>query len=75
MSTKTKEHYRNFPDVSDAEIIALAAVANCEAVQMAGENKSCEINGHGPAYCATGTGMMEAGEKLRDELFKRGVLK
>jgi hypothetical protein len=59
--------------MTEAELIALSALANIEAVIMDGENKAREMNGYSPAWSA-GCGYMEAGTALRDELHKRGLL-
>ena len=58
---------------TDAELIALAALANIEAVQMAGDNQQRAHQGYSPAY-VTGMGWGIAGERLYDELHKRGIL-
>lgn len=57
----------------DAELIAMAALANCEAVLMAGENQMRVDQGYAPAY-RDGTGIGEWGEKLRDEMNRRAAL-
>lgn len=56
--------------MSDAELIATAALANVEAVIMAGENQLRALNGFSPAW-AQGHGMMVNGMKLADELYRR----
>ncbi len=56
---------------ADAELISLAALANVEAVLMAGENAQREAEGLSPAW-RYGTGMMPAANALSDELLKRG---
>lgn len=58
-------------ETSDAELIALAALANVEAVVMAGENAQRANQGHSPAY-REGTGYMPAATALCEELQKRG---
>ena len=58
-------------ETKDAELLALSALANIEAVLMAGENAQRTNQGYSPAY-TDGTGMLRAGEELRVELFKRG---
>ncbi len=58
--------------MSDTELIALAALANVEAVQMAGDN-ACRIAcGESPAW-TEGCGTMRATELLREELHRRGI--
>lgn len=59
--------------MSDAELIATAALANAEAVSMAGENQMRAHQGYAPAY-RDGTGFGEWGEKLRDEMHRRAAL-
>lgn len=59
-------------ETADAELIALAALANCEAVLMAGENQMRAHQGYAPAY-RDGTGFGEWGEKLRDEMHRRAA--
>jgi hypothetical protein len=56
--------------MNDAELIATAALANVEAVLMAGDNAIRALNGEYPMW-STGTGIMEYGEKLREELYRR----
>lgn len=60
--------------MSDAELIALAAMANIEAVLMDGENKDRQRNGYSSAW-SNGCGCLPAGSALYDELMKRGILK
>jgi hypothetical protein len=60
--------------MSDAELIALAALTNVEAVLMAGDNASRALNGYGPMW-ATGHGTMPAGTALENELYRRGLFK
>ncbi len=57
--------------MSDTELIALAALANVEAVLMDGDNAQRLICNESPAW-RDGCGLMPAGEALREELFKRG---
>ena len=57
----------------DTELFAMAALANCEAVIMAGENQMRAHQGYAPAY-VDGTGFGEWGEKLRDEMHRRAAL-
>lgn len=57
--------------MSDAEVIALAALANVEAVLMAGDNAARALNGEFPAW-REGAGLMPASEALRMELYRRG---
>lgn len=59
--------------MSDAELNALAAMANVEAVLMAGDNASRQIDGNGPAW-ASGHGFMPAGTALYDELGRRELV-
>lgn len=58
--------------MTDAELIALAALANVEAVQMAGDNALRALNGESPAW-RDGCGYMPAATALRDELHRRGI--
>ena len=58
--------------MNDAELIALAALVNLEAVQQAGENQSREHQGEHPAYMV-GSGGWYAGP-LHDELVRRGAV-
>lgn len=61
--------------MSDAELIALAALANVEAVIMAGDNQQRAAgNPHGH-YWATGHGLMPASAALEQELYRRKLLK
>jgi hypothetical protein len=62
------------PAMTDAELVALAAMANVEAVLMAGDNASRAMNGYGPMW-ADGHGFMSAGTALFDELRRRGTMK
>jgi len=55
----------------DAELLALAAMTNVEAVVMAGDNAARASRGEAPAW-TTGCGFMAAGTALYDELYKRG---
>lgn len=57
--------------MSDADLIALAAAAQIEAVIMAGDNQVRALNQEYPMW-ASGHGMMPAGVALFDELTKRG---
>ena len=59
---------------TDAEMMALAALAQCEAVKMAGDNEQRRSEGYSPMW-REGCGLMEAGMKLNDILIKRGILK
>ena len=59
--------------MTDAEMITLAALANCEAVQMSGDNQLRLVQGYSPAWCS-GCGMLPASQALYDELQKRGLL-
>lgn len=63
------------PAMTDAELIALAAMANVEAVQMAGDNVVAVAQGGSPWWQSQGTGIMPAGEALRVELGRRGIVK
>ena len=56
--------------MSDAELIATAALANIEAVIMAGDNAQRANEGLGPMW-REGTGCMEFGTKLINELWRR----
>lgn len=58
------------PRMTDAELIATAALANVEAVLMAGDNAERALEGHLPMW-RTGTGMMEHGARLDLELYQR----
>lgn len=60
--------------MSDSELVALAAIANAEAVMMAGDNQIQKMRGESPHFAA-GYGMMPAGSALYDELIRRGILK
>lgn len=60
--------------MNDAELIATAALANIEAVLMAGDNFARQQTTGYPMW-SSGTGMMEYGEKLREELYRREKLK
>jgi hypothetical protein len=51
----------------------MAALANCEAVIMAGENQMRAHQGYAPAYLDS-TGFGEWGEKLRDEMHRRAAI-
>lgn len=55
----------------DAELVALAALANVEAVLMAGDNQVRAGRGESPAW-AYGHGIMPAGTALQEELYRRG---
>jgi len=59
--------------LSDTELLALAAIANNEAIIMAGDNQNRAYRQE-PAMWSNGTGYMEATEKLRIELYNRGIL-
>ena len=59
--------------MNDAELLALAALVQLEAVQEAGDNQLRALNGESPAWCV-GCGGWYA-EKLRTELVRRGVIK
>jgi len=60
--------------MNDVELIALAAVANLEAVQMQGDNDAARLRGDYPQW-SSGSGYMSAGTALYEELAKRGILK
>jgi hypothetical protein len=60
--------------MSDTELIALAALANVEAVIMAGDNASRARNNEHPMWFE-GAGTMQATSKLLDELYRRGIIK
>lgn len=68
--TKQPQH----KPISDAELIALSALANVEAVLMAGDNACRALDGHAPAW-RDGCGMMPAGTALSDELYRRRIIK
>ena len=55
----------------DAELLALAAMAQVEAVLMAGENQQRAINGESPAW-VVGHGFMPATSELQQKLYERG---
>ena len=59
--------------MKDEELIALSALANMEAVQMQGENDQRSAQGYSPAW-VPGCGYLTAGELLREELHKRGIM-
>jgi len=61
------------PETEDAELVALAALANVEAVLMAGDNAERALQGSLPMW-RTGTGFMPATEQLREKLFRRGLV-
>jgi len=71
LSNKATE--TSYGRLTDAELIALSAIVNLESVQMAGDNQQRAHQGYAPAH-VTDTGRGVAGEKLYDELFKRGIL-
>lgn len=56
--------------MSDAELIALAALANVEAVLMQGDNDARKLNGYAPAW-TDGCGMMQYGMMVEEELYRR----
>jgi len=60
--------------MTDAEMIALAALANIEAVLMQGENDNRKAHGYSAAW-TDGCGLLPAGTALWDELGKRGMIK
>ena len=64
MSTKPQE-------TLDAELLALAALANVEAVLMQGDNQQRAINGESPAW-REGCGFMPATSELQQALYNRG---
>lgn len=57
--------------LTDAELIAVAALAQCEALSMNAENESRVAAGHAPAYA---TLQSDASCRLDRELRRRGVL-
>lgn len=59
--------------LTDAELVALAAMAQVEAVIMAGDNAERVSQGLWPTW-RTGCGYMPAATKLYDELCSRGIL-
>jgi len=56
--------------VSDVELIATAALANVEAVVMAGDNAQRAMEGLSPMW-QEGTGVMPYTASLIDELYRR----
>jgi hypothetical protein len=58
--------------MSDAELLALAALVQVEAVLMAGDNAERAMNGHLPRW-ADGHGVMPATDALKQELYRRKV--
>jgi hypothetical protein len=56
--------------MSDAELIALAALANAETVLMAGDNQQREKDGYAPAW-RDGCGFMHFTTLLYDEMWRR----
>lgn len=56
--------------MTDAELIALAALANVEAVLMAGDNANRAGLGM-PTMWSSGCGYMEFGTKLAEEIYRR----
>ena len=56
--------------MNDAELIALAALASIEAVQMDGQNQMCALIGELPRWTPE-SGKLPAGEALQEELYKR----
>ena len=59
--------------LTDVELVALAAIANVEAVIMAGDNEQRKMQGYTAAW-QSGCGLMTAGMRLYDELQKRNIL-
>lgn len=59
--------------LTDAELVALAAMAQVEAVIMAGDNVEYTSQGRLPIW-RDGYGYMPAATKLYDELYNRGLL-
>ncbi len=57
--------------MTDAELIALAALVNVEAVLMAGDNAQRVQNGESPVW-REGWGFMPATLALQQELYRRG---
>lgn len=60
------------PTHTDAELIALAALVNIEAVLMAGDNQQRALNGESPAW-REGCGFMPATNELQQSLYKKGI--
>ena len=60
-------------EMSDAELIALAALVQLEAVQQAGDNQLRAQQGRSPAWGVDSGGYYS--EKLHAELVRRGALK
>lgn len=63
----------NTAPLTDSELLALAAMANVEAVLMAGDNEMRRACGETPAWRG-GCGYMPAATKLYDELYRRNIL-
>ena len=59
--------------LTDAELVALAGMAQVEAVIMAGDNAECALQGRLPIW-RDGCGYMPAATRLYDELYNRGLL-
>lgn len=56
--------------LTDAELIALAALVQVEAMVMAGDNEQSRNEGYSPAW-RSGTGLMPHTAELEDELERR----
>jgi hypothetical protein len=56
--------------MSDAELLALAALVRCEAVIMEGDNKYSEASGYLPQW-RQGTGLPQHATELEAELDRR----
>jgi hypothetical protein len=57
--------------LTDAELVALAAVANVDAAEVAAANADRAANGHAMAYNGCDS---DAAVRLRQELVRRGIL-
>jgi len=61
-------------EIQDAELLALAALAQVEAVIMAGDNAARAFRQEPPEW-SSGCGLMPAGTRLWTELVLRGLIK
>lgn len=59
--------------MTDVELMALAAMAQIEAVIMQGDNDLRKLNNEIPEW-SNGHGYMPAGFALNDELIKRKII-
>lgn len=60
--------------MTDAELLALAALVQVDAVTMAGDNAARALNQEYPMW-SHGTGFPEATLKLQEELYRRGIIR